>query len=428
MRKYLSTHALATLPVAVALALCGAAATHADVIIIGGLSNFDTPNNTGGDCNEFDIEFEGPHPEDVYHTYANGNYGPPRIESLPGNIGIRVIYDTPTHATHASAIEHFGVSLRGGVAITAQRFQWIPGTVGIPNPPPPPPPPPPLPMPIITAEVQYTVDGVFVHETVQNLDTYGRTIWVQRHTTQASREVALEELMPDDPLIATTTDLDIEPLEVLPGATVVNDEEVGSIAELASLVVVYDILENHPIIVGGEPENAPGALINTLLAATITQSTGCPEEYLPYFTQQPVSASAPPGDGQVEFTVDAAGLDAYGDVVFQWKHEGVDLPHETDPVLQIDVINSQTAGAYNCVIHNDCGMVMSDTAYLSIDLPTCPGDIDGDRGVDLQDLAILLTHFGKAIGATPADGDLNGDGRVDLTDLAMLLTHFGTNC
>lgn len=57
----------------------------ADVIIIGGLGNFDCPNNTGDDCNGFEIELDGPHPEDVYHTYRNGNYGSPTISALPGN-------------------------------------------------------------------------------------------------------------------------------------------------------------------------------------------------------------------------------------------------------------------------------------------------------------------------------------------------------
>lgn len=91
---------------------CAAASVIADVRIYGGLCNFDVYNETGDDCNEFEFELDGPHPEDVYHTYRNGNYGSPRIESLPGNTGIRVIYSRPAHATHPHAVEHFGVSLR----------------------------------------------------------------------------------------------------------------------------------------------------------------------------------------------------------------------------------------------------------------------------------------------------------------------------
>lgn len=55
---------------------------------------------------------------------------------------------------------------------------------------------------------------------------------------------------------------------------------------------------------------------------------------------------------------------------------------------------------------------------------SCPGDVNGDRLVDLSDLAVLLGAFGT----TAAESDLNGDGVVDLGDLALLLGAFGTIC
>lgn len=61
-------------------------------------------------------------------------------------------------------------------------------------------------------------------------------------------------------------------------------------------------------------------------------------------------------------------------------------------------------------------------------LPPCPGDLNGDRAVGLQDLTILLSHFGTASGASPADGDMNGDGDVDLGDLTAFLSNFGNVC
>ena len=57
----------------------------------------------------------------------------------------------------------------------------------------------------------------------------------------------------------------------------------------------------------------------------------------------------------------------------------------------------------------------------------CPGDLDGDRGVGLPDLAILLSHYGDS-GASHADGDLDDDGDVDIRDLATLLGVYGTTC
>jgi hypothetical protein len=58
----------------------------------------------------------------------------------------------------------------------------------------------------------------------------------------------------------------------------------------------------------------------------------------------------------------------------------------------------------------------------------CPGDVNGDRLVDLSDLALLLSNYGTLSGATRADGDLDSDADVDLGDLALLLSSFGTSC
>ena len=59
---------------------------------------------------------------------------------------------------------------------------------------------------------------------------------------------------------------------------------------------------------------------------------------------------------------------------------------------------------------------------------TCPGDLDGDDGIDLSDVAQLLANYGTTSGATYEDGDLDGDGDVDLSDLSALLAVYGTTC
>jgi probable HAF family extracellular repeat protein len=58
----------------------------------------------------------------------------------------------------------------------------------------------------------------------------------------------------------------------------------------------------------------------------------------------------------------------------------------------------------------------------------CPGDVNGDQSVDLNDLTILLSHYGTTSGAEPGDGDLDDDGDVDLNDLTALLSAYGTVC
>jgi len=62
------------------------------------------------------------------------------------------------------------------------------------------------------------------------------------------------------------------------------------------------------------------------------------------------------------------------------------------------------------------------------DLPPCHGDLDGDRDVDLEDLAVLLAHYGMSEGANGADGDMDCDGDIELSDLADFLGAYGDLC
>jgi len=57
----------------------------------------------------------------------------------------------------------------------------------------------------------------------------------------------------------------------------------------------------------------------------------------------------------------------------------------------------------------------------------CLADFTGDGLVGLDDLSILLAHYG-APAPSPSDGDIDRDGDVDLVDLALLLAHFGLPC
>ncbi len=62
------------------------------------------------------------------------------------------------------------------------------------------------------------------------------------------------------------------------------------------------------------------------------------------------------------------------------------------------------------------------------DLPPCHGDLDGDRDVDLDDLAVLLAHYGVLEGANGADGDMDCDGDIQIADLAEFLGAYGDVC
>lgn len=87
--------------------------------------------------------------------------------------------------------------------------------------------------------------------------------------------------------------------------------------------------------------------------------------------------------------------------------------------VQFNFMNG--AGGYKIMIIS----MTSDVPPVNI---PCPGDLNGDRVVNLADLAIVLANYGLVGGATPTQGDLNGDGNVDLSDLAAMLGLYGATC
>ena len=54
-----------------------------------------------------------------------------------------------------------------------------------------------------------------------------------------------------------------------------------------------------------------------------------------------------------------------------------------------------------------------------------PGDANFDGNVNVNDLTVVLTNFGRTSGTSWGTGDFNGDGTVDVNDLTIVLSHFG---
>ena len=53
-----------------------------------------------------------------------------------------------------------------------------------------------------------------------------------------------------------------------------------------------------------------------------------------------------------------------------------------------------------------------------------PGDANGDGTVDINDLTIVLSNFGRT-GMTWSQGEFTGDGTVDINDVTIVLANFG---
>jgi hypothetical protein len=82
----------------------------------------------------------------------------------------------------------------------------------------------------------------------------------------------------------------------------------------------------------------------------------------PNVVTHPASLSVCEGASAL-FVIDAAGEMP---LVFQWRHNGVELPGETTASLSIAAAARTEAGLYDCVISNACGSVTTNAAVLAV--------------------------------------------------------------
>jgi hypothetical protein len=384
---------------------CCVSLAHAQVTIIGGLSNFDVHNETETECNEFDIEIEGPQIEDVFHTYHNGNYGPPTITRNAAHTGILVVYKNPQHPTSMHGLEHFGVSLRSLNQMSHPKFTWKHGLIV---------PPPPPPLPTVTEAITWDSGEQMLTQSVTNIDTHGQYLWIKRTSTSAARdrEVNLEELMTDDPLVTGSDSLDLAPILVAPGQSLSTTEAVSDVIE-GSTVLSYEVFLNNRVWTGSYYQNRIGNPLGTVMNASVLEFVCVGAQ--PTITVQPVSTSAP-FDGRATFSAEAVGDTAtFGTINYQWRHEGVDMRGEDQPTLSIDPITPTDAGAYTCVIRNDCSRIDTRAAYLTVVMPQAPcvADFNQDGGVDGADIEAFFIDWE----ASGNRADVNQDGGVDGADI-----------
>ncbi len=84
-----------------------------------------------------------------------------------------------------------------------------------------------------------------------------------------------------------------------------------------------------------------------------------------------------------------------------------------------------TTYSYTVAAYDAAGNTSAQTAALSVTTRKT-GDIDGNGAVNIFDLSILLTNFGRTTSqATNAAADINNDGKIDIFDLSTLLNNYG---
>ncbi len=345
--------------------------------VTGGLSNFDVHNHCDHECDEFEIEIEGIRPEDVIHTYRNGNYGSPLVVlSTDGTFTI-IDYRRPLHTTPVSGIEHFGISLRGLAAANPIRVKWmrngspatvnghIPGPGGSTSPA-----TQPL-MPSITGEVQTFAgslgqDGCIL--SVTNNDPV-QPIWIKRRASIMTGAVTLEALMPNDPVITTAVPLDAAPFMLAPGATVTLTSDLIEVEDNQSIIFAAEYYQD--LFTGGlfNSYHQIGPALGNVMTATIASPQAACELNVPIIIEQPTSTNAAEGHS-VDLRVNADGNDMT--LTYAWLKEGRTITNgglysgATTDNLSIDEVNPTTEGFYAVRVTNACGTTLSDSALIYI--------------------------------------------------------------
>lgn len=217
---------------AIALAVASLPAA-AQVTLYGTLANFDVVNDTGGEVHGFEIEFQGA--SNIYSYYNANRYGPPQVVPFPGGGGVWVrwmspydpvsgnwttgtpqavkptamtghqcIIGTPGYST--SGCEHFGISVTGNASRTTYR--WLvadplnpgklisgPNQVAIPAPTwAVQPPARPADPPVVVANIDPPVPPAPAKR-------YGPAQWMKTYKTENARQVNLDELVADNPVV-----------------------------------------------------------------------------------------------------------------------------------------------------------------------------------------------------------------------------------
>jgi hypothetical protein len=208
------------------------------VTLFGALSNFDVLNDTGRDAHGFEIQLDGITPAQAFYTFNATRYGGATVVGFSGGVIVRwaATYNSATGQYSATTVtpatfqptfghscvltqivgcDHYGVSLQYySTPPTATSYFWLVddptnpgqlvrfagGKVQIPQPtvtvippaqignPPQvvfqiqvePPPPPPIPKPVAQ---------------------FGDAKWVKVYKTELQREVGLDELLDDNPIV-----------------------------------------------------------------------------------------------------------------------------------------------------------------------------------------------------------------------------------
>merc|ERR1712166_1476826 len=116
--------------------------------------------------------------------------------------------------------------------------------------------------------------------------------------------------------------------------------------------------------------------------------------------------------------------------VFEMQRRGTYIRYYQDGKLLRTCANRLSGKVYiDTSIHNQGrGGILASTWVPPPPPPSkkCPGDTDGNKKINIEDLLVLLGSYGKTGSGQKAD--FNGSKKVDIEDLLILLGNYGKKC
>ncbi|MCX7806676.1 MAG: PKD domain-containing protein, partial [Planctomycetota bacterium] len=144
----------------------------------------------------------------------------------------------------------------------------------------------------------------------------------------------------------------------------------------------------------------------------------------PVITAGPTAAPNPANVGQsVSFSVTAS--DADGDALtYTWDFGDGQTGSGASPTHSFSAAGTYTV---TVTVSDGKGGTATGNVVVTVKAGTGPGDLNGDGLVNVTDLTIVTSNFGKSSGDPGFDSraDANGDGVVNVMDLTVVTTNFG---
>lgn len=376
------------------------------ITLAGSLSNFDATDDEDEPCDGFEIEIEDHNREEVVHTYNYSRFGAPTVSEVTRGIHHNVLirYKNPLVHMVRGEVTHFGVSLSRPATAAQIKYRWLRtfGGVEMPN---------EYIVPIHEQELK-TVNGQQVIEDRIINPSYTKTFWLNISEHVVPRNVRLEELTTDDPVVTDANSVS-EMEELPPRGTFINVESAPGPDDEDTTVFVYEVYKS---LYDFEGEPYPGPYLCTIMDGTNTLNT-TPSTITGTANLQDYVAS--PNGHEIWFELKQGGqivsspvdhLTASGQFTFQTQWQG-----PTEIRIKAD----------HWLVKN-LGVVNLTGAVVNLNASLINGDIDNSNDITTDDYLLLSDSFdldASDPGCVPG-ADLDGSGHVNTDDYLILSNNF----